>query len=84
MFSIARDASKVALVHLAARLRAGGFALLDAQFVTDHLTTFGAVEIDKADYLARLAAALGRTAHFHALPAQIPGAAAMQDSSQAS
>jgi leucyl/phenylalanyl-tRNA--protein transferase len=84
MFSIALDASKVALVHLAARLRAGGFTLLDAQFVTEHLSTFGAVEIDKADYLVRLAAALGRSAHFHALPGQIPGAAAMQDSSHAS
>jgi leucyl/phenylalanyl-tRNA--protein transferase len=84
MFSIARDASKVALVHLAARLRAGGFTLLDAQFVTDHLMRFGAVEIDKADYLRQLADALGRPGNFFALPAQIPGAVAMQDSSQAS
>ncbi len=84
MFSIARDASKVALVHLAARLRAGGFALLDAQFVTEHLATFGALEIDKLDYLRRLAEALSRPADFFALPPQIPGAAAMQDSSHAS
>ena len=42
MFSFARDASKVALVHLVARLRLGGFSLLDTQFVTDHLAQFGA------------------------------------------
>jgi leucyl/phenylalanyl-tRNA--protein transferase len=84
MFSIARDASKVALVHLAARLRAGGFTLLDTQFVTDHLTRFGAVEIDKAEYLRRLATALGRYGDFFALPAQIPGALATQDSNHAS
>jgi len=84
MFSIARDASKVALVHLAARLRAGGFVLLDTQFVTDHLTRLGAVEIDKADYLGQLAHALGQSGDFRALPAQTPGALAMQDSSQAS
>jgi leucyl/phenylalanyl-tRNA--protein transferase len=74
----------VALVHLAARLRAGGFVLLDTQFVTDHLTRLGAVEIDKADYLGQLAGALSRTGDFLALPAQTPGALAMQDSSQAS
>jgi len=84
MFSIARDASKVALVHLTARLRAGGFRLLDTQFVTDHLSTFGALEIDKADYLRRLAAALQAPGDFFAVPGQIPGAVAMQDSSHAS
>lgn len=66
MFSRATDASKVALVHLVARLRAGGFTLLDTQFVTDHLRRFGAVEIPKATYLERLAAAINRPAHFHA------------------
>ena len=50
MFSRARDASKVALVHLVARLRLGGFRLLDAQFVTSHLAQFGAVEIPREDY----------------------------------
>ena len=45
MFSFARDASKVALVHLVARLRLGGFRLLDTQFVTAHLSQFGAVEL---------------------------------------
>jgi leucyl/phenylalanyl-tRNA---protein transferase len=58
MFHIATDASKVALVHLVARLRRGGYRLLDAQFVTDHLTTFGAIEIDRALYQTLLAQAL--------------------------
>ena len=48
MFHRERDASKVALVHLVARLRAGGFALLDTQFVTSHLSSFGAVEVQQA------------------------------------
>jgi leucyl/phenylalanyl-tRNA--protein transferase len=50
MFHRARDASKVALVHLLARLKAGGFTLLDTQFVTDHLQTFGAVEVSRRQY----------------------------------
>lgn len=58
MFSIVRDASKVALVHLIARLRAGGFQLLDTQFVTAHLAQFGATEIPREEYRARLSAAL--------------------------
>lgn len=58
MFSRVADASKVALVHLAARLRLGGFVLCDTQFLTEHLARFGAVEVPKADYKRRLAAAL--------------------------
>jgi leucyl/phenylalanyl-tRNA--protein transferase len=58
MFSFVTDASKVALVHLVARLRLGGFRLLDTQFVTAHLTQFGAIEIPRDVYRARLAAAL--------------------------
>lgn len=58
MFHIARDASKVALVHLVARLIRGGFVLLDTQFVTDHLRTLGAVEISRDDYRALLDEAL--------------------------
>ncbi len=54
MFSLRRDASKVALAHLVARLWAGGYDLLDCQFMTDHLRSLGAVEIDRADYRARL------------------------------
>lgn len=95
MFSLERDASKVALVHLVARLRAGGFALLDTQFVTEHLMRLGAVEIERADYRRRLSIALGRRAKFLALPRSIPGFDALtyavgaaappsQDSSQAS
>ncbi|MDE2356150.1 MAG: leucyl/phenylalanyl-tRNA--protein transferase [Alphaproteobacteria bacterium] len=84
MFSSERDASKVALVHLAARLRAGGFRLLDAQFMTDHLASFGAVEISQAAYRARLSEALNCDADFRRAPDQTPGAWAMQSSSQAS
>jgi len=54
MFSTARDASKVALAHLVARLRLGGFSLLDTQFVTAHLTQFGAMEIPRDTYRALL------------------------------
>ncbi|HYD65952.1 leucyl/phenylalanyl-tRNA--protein transferase [Azospirillum sp.] len=64
MFSRETDASKVALVHLVARLRAAGYTLLDTQFVTEHLTRFGAVEIPRAEYRRRLAAALGKPTDF--------------------
>jgi leucyl/phenylalanyl-tRNA---protein transferase len=66
MFSLARDASKVALVHLVARLRLGGFLLLDTQFVTAHLAQFGATELPREEYKARLAAALEEPARFSA------------------
>jgi leucyl/phenylalanyl-tRNA--protein transferase len=59
MFSAARDASKVALAWLVARLKVGGFTLLDCQFMTAHLRSLGAVEIDQRDYLSLLSAALG-------------------------
>lgn len=62
MFSRATDASKVALVHLVARLRLGGFALLDTQFQTDHLARFGAQEVPQAEYRRRLVDALDRPA----------------------
>jgi len=65
MFSKKTDASKVALVRLVERLRAGGFTLLDVQFVTDHLSQFGAVEIPRAEFQARLAEALKVDGHFH-------------------
>ena len=58
MFHLARDASKIALVHLVARMRAGGYQLLDTQFLTDHLTTFGAIEVPRARYHRMLTAAL--------------------------
>lgn len=59
MVSRATDASKVALAHLVARLRFGGFTLLDCQFQTGHLASLGAVEVQRADYSALLGAALG-------------------------
>lgn len=65
MFSRATDASKVALVHLVARLRAGGYVLLDAQFLTQHLARFGAVEIPRTRYMRLLADALARAATFY-------------------
>lgn len=58
MYSRVTDASKVALAQLVARLRLGGFRLLDTQFVTDHLEQFGAVEISRAQYHRRLSAAI--------------------------
>jgi leucyl/phenylalanyl-tRNA--protein transferase len=72
MFHRARDASKVALVHLVARLNAGGFQLLDTQFVTDHLKTFGAIEVPKLEYDKLLEAALVGEADFGALPIDRP------------
>ena len=68
MFSRATDGSKVALVHLVARLRLGGFVLLDTQFVTGHLTRFGAVEIPRDRYKQQLATALETSAQFLAAP----------------
>ncbi|MGN6280000.1 MAG: leucyl/phenylalanyl-tRNA--protein transferase [Sphingomonas sp.] len=59
MVSRATDASKVALTWLVARLKAGGFTLLDCQFQTDHLASMGAIEISRRDYLALLGDALG-------------------------
>ena len=72
MFHRVRDASKIALVHLVARLIAGGFRLLDTQFVTDHLRGFGAVEVPKQRYHALLEAALIGEADFAALPMDRP------------
>ena len=68
MISRGRDASKVALVHLVARLRLGGFTLLDSQFITAHLSRFGAVEISRRDYLERLSDAFAVTAEFYRDP----------------
>jgi leucyl/phenylalanyl-tRNA--protein transferase len=67
MFHTARDASKVALVHLVARLRAGGFSLLDTQFVTDHLKNFGAAEISRRSYQKMLEQALVGEGDFYAI-----------------
>jgi leucyl/phenylalanyl-tRNA--protein transferase len=64
MFSRATDASKVAMVHLLAELRRAGFALLDTQFVTDHLRQFGGTEIGKTDYRRRLNKAIAIQTQF--------------------
>ena len=78
MFHRERDASKVALVHLVARLRAGGFTLLDTQFVTSHLSGFGAIEVSKRLYNRMLERALEDEADFFALDNDpVPGAAAL-------
>ena len=65
MFSRTTDASKVALVHLVARLNAGGFQLLDAQFMNPHLKTLGAVTMSKADYRELLPSAIAASADFN-------------------
>lgn len=72
MFHRARDASKVALVHLVARLRAGRYRLLDTQFVTEHLRTFGAVEVSRPAYHKMLDAALVGEGDFGALSLDQP------------
>jgi leucyl/phenylalanyl-tRNA---protein transferase len=79
MFHSERDASKVALVHLVARLKAGRYRLLDTQFVTDHLRTFGATEVSRPAYHKLLDAALVGEGDFGALPLNrpVPGATAL-------
>lgn len=64
MFSRATDTSKIALVHLAARLWRGGFSVLDAQFVNDHLVQFGVYEVPKAQYQAQLKKAISQPSDF--------------------
>jgi leucyl/phenylalanyl-tRNA--protein transferase len=83
MFSYVRDASKIALVHLAGRLIGGGFTLLDTQFVTDHLRQFGTVEIDREDFHQHLDHALGQKADFMRLPLDASGAAILDIIEQA-
>ena len=72
MFHRVRDASKVALVHLVARLIAGGFELLDTQYVTEHLRSFGAIEIPRRRYTALLDQAIRGDADFWKLPVDRP------------
>jgi len=84
MFSRVTDASKVALVHLVARLRRGGFQLLDTQFVTDHLAQFGAIEIPRDEYRARLAEAISVQADFYSLGAGTGADEIVQSVSQTS
>jgi leucyl/phenylalanyl-tRNA--protein transferase len=72
MFSYARDASKIALIYLAARLAYGGFRLLDTQFVTDHLRQFGTVELNREEFHRQLEQALEVEAQFMAMPQDLP------------
>jgi leucyl/phenylalanyl-tRNA---protein transferase len=72
MFHRSRDASKVALVHLVARLKTGHYGLLDTQFVTEHLRTFGAYEVPRAAYHKLLDAALVGEGDFETLPVERP------------
>ena len=88
MFSRERDASKVALVHLVARLKRGGWRLLDAQFLTDHLSQFGAVETPQTAYLELLKVARARRPNPRSLFEPMTGAEAvfyaLQPTTQAS
>jgi len=68
MFHTERDASKVALIHLVARLRRGGFSLLDTQFVTSHLAQFGAVEVPRRAYKQMLRQAMEHGADWESWP----------------
>ena len=78
MFSRERDASKVALVHLVARLKAGNFQLLDTQFTTAHLKQFGAIDVDRRQYHRLLEEAIAKRADFNALPRMATGEKAME------
>src|ERR1700689_12396 len=72
MFHRVRDASKVAMVHLVALLKAGHYRLLDTQFVTEHLRTFGAIEVTRRRYRALLDNAIKGEADFRKLPVDQP------------
>ncbi len=84
MFSRQSDASKVALIYLAARLKCGGFCLLDTQFQTDHLMRFGAVEVTREKFQRLLDEALLGSGDFSRLPAACSGADVLQLVSQTS
>lgn len=84
MFSRETDASKIALVYLVARLRYGGFKLLDTQFVTSHLQQFGTIEISRDAYRARLREAIVETADFMRMPEDYGAEEVLQVLSQTS
>ncbi|MCR9213515.1 MAG: leucyl/phenylalanyl-tRNA--protein transferase [Proteobacteria bacterium] len=84
MFTRVTDASKVALVYLVARLRHGDFTLLDAQFLTDHLARFGAIEIDRDEYHNLLGEALRTTGNFYSLSSDADAAEILQSITQTS
>lgn len=84
MFSRATDASKIALVYLVARLKAGGYTLLDTQFTTEHLETLGVITITRAQYHERLAEALDGVGDFYSMPADTSVSDILQSSTQTS
>ena len=84
MFSRGRDASKIALVYLAARLKYGGFTLLDTQFLTEHLVRFGAIEVSREAFQRQLDGALLGAGEFSRLPSDCGGAFVLQLVSQTS
>lgn len=84
MFSTATDGSKLALISLVARLKAGGFSLLDTQFLTPHLATMGGGEVTQSEYKARLDAALNIEGDFWALPVSATPQELLQLSTQTS
>ena len=84
MFTKVTDASKVALVYLVARLIHGGYTLLDAQFLNPHLETFGAEEISREEYQARLRLGLQSLGDFYSLPEGLSGSDILQSITQTS
>ncbi|PKQ03226.1 MAG: leucyl/phenylalanyl-tRNA--protein transferase [Alphaproteobacteria bacterium HGW-Alphaproteobacteria-12] len=84
MFSRETDASKIALIYLVARLIAGGYRLLDTQFVTSHLRQFGAVEISRNEYRARLFEATALKGDFYSLPEDVSPGEVLQSVTQIS
>ena len=84
MFSRVTNASKVAMLHLMARLKIGGFHFIDAQFTNDHLNQFGLVAMDDEDYQFLLAKAVGSDADFFAAPDQLSTTRVLQSITQTS
>jgi leucyl/phenylalanyl-tRNA--protein transferase len=84
MFSVERDASKIALIHLIARLKLTGFALLDTQFFTPHLGQFGVRECPNTDYQEMLERMLPMRADFRGAPDQLPTLTVLQSITQTS
>ena len=84
MFSRMRDASKIAMLHLMARLTIGGFHFIDAQFYNEHLEQFGLIGVPDADYQLMLGKALNAQANFFAAPDQLPASVVLQSITQTS
>ena len=85
MFHTITDASKIALVYLVARLKIGGYSLLDTQFVTDHLSQFGAIEIPRKEYRAQLKEALAiEDSNFYSISEEADGSTILQSVTQTS